>query len=229
MPALTNPARLGAVAWTLTILYFPIQLVVALAWPEPYSLTANTISDLGVTSCGQSNPFPGREIFVCSPLHPLMNIGFVFVGVTTAVGAILTRRAWPRSRLTTAALIGVNLAGAGGVLVGLAPSDTALHLHSLGALLQLPAVMAPIFLGLALRHERRRLAAFSLVVGAVGAVGTVLFVLRLPALWFGILERLALEPFTLWTFALGVTLLRPPAATRVRSIEDTGGELRPLA
>ncbi|MEU8245139.1 DUF998 domain-containing protein [Nonomuraea sp. NPDC048916] len=190
-----------------TILYFPVQLVVALAWPQPYSLMVNTISDLGITTCGMSNPFPGREVFACSPRHLLMNMGFLVVGVMTAAGAVLTWRVWPRRRLTTTALLCVITAGVGGVLVGIAPSDIAPQLHSVGALFQVPGVIAPLLLGLALRHQRPRLGAFSIIIGAIGVVGTALFALQPSANWFGALERLALDPFTLWTFVLGSALL----------------------
>ena len=32
---------------------FPLQLLVALRWPQGYSVTHNAISDLGVVGCGQ--------------------------------------------------------------------------------------------------------------------------------------------------------------------------------
>ena len=217
----TRTIRLGGAAWVLTILYFPIQLVVALAWPEPYSLLGNTISDLGVTSCGASSHFPGREAFACSPLYPLMNAGLVLTGVLTILGAILTWRAWPPRRLTRAALLGVILGGAGGILVGLAPSDAAPELHSVGALLQLPGVLAPLLLGISIRHRQPRLAFFSVVVAAVSMIGTVLFALRLPPEWFGLLERLALDPFTVWTFVLGIVIIRTHGAAAAQRVERT--------
>ncbi|GAA3097051.1 putative membrane protein [Kribbella aluminosa] len=215
MPAGGPDVRMGGVAWVLTVVYFPVQLVVALAWPGPYSLLDNTISDLGVTHCGPYNPFPSREVRVCSPLHLVMNAGFVIVGTLTALGSVLTWRAWPTGRLTSAALIGAILGGIGGVLVGLAPSDTAPIAHGAGALLQLPAVVAPLLFGIAIHQWRPVLAASSVVIGIVGIAGTVLFALRFPPQAFGLLERLALDPFTIWTCLLGITVCRsvqPPAA-----------------
>jgi hypothetical protein len=42
----------GAACWTLTVAYLLVQPVVAAAWPTPYDLATNSISDLGVTGCG---------------------------------------------------------------------------------------------------------------------------------------------------------------------------------
>jgi hypothetical membrane protein len=199
--------RLGAVAWIWTGVYFPVQLVVALAWPQPYSIVSNTISDLGATGCGQSTHSPWHDVFVCSPLHPLMNLGFVFVGVMTAAGAILTWRSWAGGQLARIALIGAILSGVGGVLIGFAPSDIMPSLHGAGVLLQLPGVIAPLVMGLGLRKERPALSVFSLTVGGVGIVGTVLFAMQPPAGAIGIWERIALEPFTVWTTVLGLSLV----------------------
>src|SRR5688572_14260052 len=115
-----------------------------------------------------------------------MNAAFVLVGVATAAGAVLTRSQWPQTRLTTTALAGVALAGAGAVLVGLAPADVAPYPHGIGAVLQLPGVVAPLLLGLALRRTDRRIAWPSIAAGLIGIVGTVLLALRQPAAWFGL-------------------------------------------
>jgi hypothetical protein len=54
-----SPARpgagtvVGAACWALTVTYLLVQPVVAAAWPTPYDLAANSISDLGVTGCGE--------------------------------------------------------------------------------------------------------------------------------------------------------------------------------
>ncbi len=50
----------GPLIWMLSIQYYIIQVVVAMAWTSPYSLLRNTISDLGNTACGS---YGGR--FVC--------------------------------------------------------------------------------------------------------------------------------------------------------------------
>ena len=144
--------RLGAAAWIATALYFPLQVVVAMAWPGPYSFRRNAISDLGVTTCDLAAS--GGEALICSPRHVWMNIGFIAFGVLTIVGALAIGSALRRSRLMTIALLCVIVTGAGGVLVGLAPYDRAEHLHVLGAQLRGPGVIAPLLVALVIRRQR---------------------------------------------------------------------------
>ena len=118
----------GAGCWLLTVAYFIVQPVVAAAWEPPYDVTVNTISDLGITRCGDFRQFDGTVIYACSPRHQLLNAVFVVVGVLTAAGAVLTRDLWPRRRLTTVGVAFVLLAGVGSILVGLAPADVAVQL-----------------------------------------------------------------------------------------------------
>lgn len=198
--------RLGAAAWIATALYFPLQVIVAMAWPGPYSFRGNAISDLGVTTCDLAAS--GREMFVCSPRHAWMNIGFIAFGVLTIIGAVVIGNTLRRSRLMTIALLGVIITGGGGILVGLAPSDRAPQLHVLGALLRGPGVVAPLLVGLVIRRQRPGLAAFSMGTTVAAVVGVVLYALRMPADSSGATERLALDPFTVWELVLGIALLR---------------------
>ena len=41
--------RIGAVAWVIAVQFFITQVAVATAWPRPFSLTTDYISDLGNT------------------------------------------------------------------------------------------------------------------------------------------------------------------------------------
>ena len=72
---------MGALCWALTVAYLLVQPVVAAAWPTPYDLSSNSISDLGVTACGDLRQFGDRVVYVCSPLHALMNTVLFVVGV----------------------------------------------------------------------------------------------------------------------------------------------------
>ena len=127
---------LGPVIWMLTVEYFIIQFVAAASWHHPtYSWRFNTISDLGNTVCGYS----GSRL-VCSPLHSLMNVSFISLGILMATGSWLIYQEF-RERFGT--LVGFSLmaiAGLGTILVGLFPENTISGLHSLGASL-------PIILG----------------------------------------------------------------------------------
>src|SRR6266540_3927025 len=85
----TTLVAVGAGCWLLTLVYFAAQPVVAAAWDPPYSVAANTISDLGNTSCGVFDRPDGTSAYVCSPRHTLMNATFVVTGLLTTAGAVL--------------------------------------------------------------------------------------------------------------------------------------------
>ncbi|WP_406481928.1 hypothetical protein [Streptomyces sp. NBC_01615] len=68
------------------------EAVAASSWKAPrYRHSFNFISDLGVPSCG--GEVDGRT--VCSPLHAVMNTGFVVQGVLFVVAAVLLFRMVP--------------------------------------------------------------------------------------------------------------------------------------
>jgi hypothetical membrane protein len=209
MPArLGTGTAVGAGCWLLTVAYFIVQPVVAAAWQPPYDVTANTISDLGITGCGDFRQFDDRVIYACSPRHALMNTAFVVVGLLTSAGALLTRDLWPRRRLATVGVAFVVLAGVGGILLGLAPADVNLAAHGAGALLQVPGAVGPLLLGVAAWSVRRGVAAFSVVCGVVGSAACLLFFSRSDlGLGLGVMERLAFDPLTVWMTALGALLL----------------------
>lgn len=207
----------GGACWVLTVVFFVGQGVVQAASTAPYSLTANYISDLGNTACG---PFSldGYHTVVCSPLHDLMNGMFVLAGLLTLAGAVLTRRAWPRRRLTAAGLVLLGLAGAGEVLVGFRPENVDIALHELGAVFGIGgANVGVILLGAGVWRARRWIAIFSLAAGVLGVAGFLLLS-SAPSLGLGIglVERLAGYPVVAWMMVVGGYLLRPALQLRMR-------------
>lgn len=133
----------GAGCWLLTVAYFIVQPVMAAAWEPPYDVTANTISDLGITRCGDFRQFDDRVIYACSPRYGLINTVLVVVGLLTSAGALLARDLWPRRRLTTVGVAFVVLAGVGGILMGLAPADVNLAAHAPARCSRCPAPWVP--------------------------------------------------------------------------------------
>jgi hypothetical membrane protein len=177
----------------MTVIYFVVQPVVAAVWDPPYSYTASTISALGNTT---------------SPRHLLMNVVFVAVGVLMVAGAYFLRDYWPRRRLTTWGLAFVGLSGLGAVLVGLAPSDVNLAVHGTGALLQLPGAIGPLLLGLATISQRRVERVFSIGMGLLGTLASILFFANVTlGLGRGAMERLGFDPLTVWMIVIGVVVL----------------------
>src|SRR5688572_24616391 len=67
------------------LVYLTAEAVTARGWATPrYSYVDNYVSDLGAPICAT---WSGRP--VCSPLHSVMNTGFVLDGVFFLLGAIL--------------------------------------------------------------------------------------------------------------------------------------------
>jgi hypothetical protein len=199
---------LGAACWVLTLVFFVGQAVAQAASTVPYSLAGNNISDLGNTACGTFTQGAYRAD-VCSPLHSVMNATFVLTGLLMLGGAVATRRAWPRRRLTTAGLVMLVLAGAGEVLVGFRPENVSLGLHALGAIFGIAgANVGVLLLAGAVWRTAPWTAILSLVVGVLGLVSFLLFV-SAPSVGVGtgLVERLAGYPVVVWMIVIGCFLL----------------------
>ncbi|MGW7684305.1 DUF998 domain-containing protein [Kribbella sp. NPDC054772] len=121
-------ARCGAVNWIVGVgQFFVVMVVVQLAWKTPYSWGSNNISDLGNVHCGHFN---GR--YVCSPLHPVMNVSFAAGGVLMILGTVLTHTAWPQTVAAWTVRLLLVATGAGWMVAGLSPADVNEDLHVLG-------------------------------------------------------------------------------------------------
>jgi hypothetical membrane protein len=207
-------ARGGPALWLLSAQYFAAQVAVATDWPGRYSWSANTISDLGSTSCGAQSGRP-----VCSPLHLLMNTSFVVLGLSMLAGAVLIGwRLAVSSRTATVGFACLGLAGLGTTVVGLYPENTVAGLHAAGA--ALPFVLGNLgvlVLGIALRLPPW-LRVFTLAVGSVGLAGLPLFLTHsYLGLGIGGMERVTAYPQDIWLIAIGAYLLgrRVPHAAPV--------------
>jgi hypothetical membrane protein len=204
----TRSVILGAVGWTLSMVFFIGQAIAQTASTSPYGLATNFISDLGNTACG---PFSdgGYHANVCSPLHGLMDVTFIVVGLLQIVGAITTREAWPRRRLTAFGLILLAIAGSCLIVVGFTPENVNLFLHGEAALLGLDCLsVAMILLGLSLVSASRGLGIAALAAGIVGPAGRVVFQYSLLGVPVGTAERIADYPATAMVVVLGAFLLR---------------------
>lgn len=205
-----NRYRAGAVAWMASAVLFPVQLLVALRWPQGYSMTDNAISDLGVTICGQFSEQGKQVRDVCSPWHPLFNAGMVASGVLIMIGAVLLHGWWD-SRAGRAGTILMALTGLLVAIVGLAPWDTHPDVHDGAALGQ--AVAQWLAMGLlamvAGPGHFRRLTIVALVVSLVGFAAFVAALegTEVPWLGFGGTERFSFDILSIWTILVGATLL----------------------
>jgi hypothetical membrane protein len=191
--------------WLLSVQYFLVQAVAAAAWKPPYSWRLDAISDLGATGCGQ---FDGR--FVCSPLHGLMNVSLILLGLGMAVGSALIYQESRRSRVGFWLMA---VAGSGAILVGLFPEDTIFWVHIAGAdLAFLIGNVALIVFGVTLGLPRW-FRWYSVASGAVALVALYLFLTHnRPVLELGGMERVVAYPQTIWLIACGLYMSKRSAS-----------------
>ncbi|HEX4774036.1 MAG TPA: DUF998 domain-containing protein [Candidatus Saccharimonadales bacterium] len=195
---------IGPSFWIVSLQYFLIQLIAALAWARPYSLSRNTISDLGNTACAQ---YGSR--FVCSPLHLLMNVSFVLLGCTMIAGSSLIYQEFREGKAAIVGFAFMTIAGLGTILVGLFPENTIGPLHLSGAaLVFLIGNLGIIILGISLDIPKP-LRLYTILSGIVALSATILFFIHQNlGLGSGGIERFAAYPQTIWLIIFGLYMGR---------------------
>lgn len=217
--------QFAAWCWIGAAVALLAQVLVAGAWPEPYSWAHNTISDLGATTCGFADSGSAVERTVCSPLHLVANAATVGNGLLLAAGAVAVTRAPARPL----GVVGPVLLAVGGALVvgvGLTPLDVAPDAHEVFALAQAPVQWTGMVLAAvaAARAGRPVLAALTITATVVSVVGLGLFVSAIgggaaSAAGIGTVERIAFDTLTVWGVLAGIALLRAPSRSprRIRA------------
>jgi len=192
-------ALVGPVVWLTSIQFFIVQVVVASGWKTPlYSWQLNAISDLGAAGCGLFDD----DRFVCSPLHNLMNISLILLGIAMVIGSALLYSKLRRSRVGFSLMA---LAGIGAILVGIFPEDTVFWAHIAGQdLAFVLGNIALIVFGLTLRFPRW-FRWYSIVSGVVALVALILFLSHNRFfLGLGGMERVVAYPLIIWLIVAGV-------------------------
>jgi len=196
---------IGPLLCIASIQYFLIQFVVALPWSPPYSVSRNTISDLGVTMCGSFN-----NRYVCSRLHVVMNLSLVLLGVTMVAACVLLHRHFltARSRWLTFAFYLVGIGGVGVMIAGIFPEDSVPFLHGVGAALPfLLGNIGVVVFGVSLPAPL----AFRLgtLISGTTALTALMFYAtgHFLGLGQGGMERVVAYPQTIWLIAFGIYLL----------------------
>ena len=208
-------------------IYLAAEGIAAAAWTSPsYSYATNWISDLGSATSGV---FQGRELN--SPLHVVMNTGFIVQGLLFGIATVLLSRTLSgRSRTFTAVTGVVTMIGY--ILVGTfhgslqAQQNGTLPLHFTGATLAIVGgnVIA-LVLGLHWRKApaTRPIGLVSIVLGAFGLVAVVaLFVTFGTGLPSGAIERGSVYTIVLWQIAAATTLLRGRGDSPESHVAATG-------
>ena len=210
--------KLGPVLYVAGLQYFAVQLLTALRWSPAYSISRDTISDLGNTACGTWN---GR--YVCSPLHDLMNWSFIVLGATMMAGSVLIFRHFAKGRMAAAGFAAMTASGFGVVMVGFFPENSVPALHGLGT--AIPFVLGNIALfALALALEMTVLMrAYSFLSGAVALLGLAAYASsHYLGLGEGGIERVVAYPQTICLAVIGCYLIAKspvlPIASDTRSL-----------
>jgi len=113
---------IGPLLWLVSTQYFFIQAAVASRAPH-YSILSDSISDLGRTNCVGS---------FCSPLHATMDASFIVLGLTTILGSLILWLKFKTNIFSAVGFLGMAIAGAGVVMVGLFPLNVHDTLHVIG-------------------------------------------------------------------------------------------------
>lgn len=195
---------LGPVIWVLTVQYFVAQVVAALSFRGGYNWRLDSISDLGNTACG---PFGGH--YVCSPLHPLVNLSFIALGLAMALGSLLIYEEFKRDWASLAGFLCLALGGIGSMLVGFFPENSVQYAHDIGAALPFFVGNIGLLILGAKLNLPRWLRAYTLLTGAFSlaalgllATGTYLGIQN------GGMEKAVAYPQTLWLIIFGLYMTK---------------------
>lgn len=204
------------------ILYVAAEAIAAAAWRTPtYSYVQNWISDLGSTTQGT---FQGR--LINSPLHDVMNAGFIVQGLLFAAAAIMLAQPLSRGLRVFTVVIG-SIVAIGYLLLGIfhgsatAAADGTLAWHFTGAALAIIGANAlAVILGIHWwKHPAtRRLGHASVPLGIIGLVATIVLMVTMnsdaPS---GLIERLAVYPIVVFQIRSALHYLAPTHHPRRRN------------
>jgi len=207
----------GVFAAFAPLVFLISEAIAAVAWTAgTYDYGHNFISDLGTTVCG--SVFAGREM--CSPLHGVMNFGFIAMGfgVFATVSLLGTRLGgWRRVALpvlggfvaVSMTLVGVFHGGVESEANGL------IALHALGAAV---AILVGNTLAILSGSSARALGFprwYGVTVITLGIVGLIgLAFLGAGATWLdpAIFERISVYAIFAWLLTTSVVQLRSARA-----------------
>ncbi|MEV6560737.1 DUF998 domain-containing protein [Nocardia sp. NPDC051756] len=217
---MTGRLKFGAALLFLTITYYLAELIVGGRWHDanPYSWSANMISDLGVPECFGDMAQYGATTprYICSPWHALMSAEFVLLGVLVLAAALLLTPLLPKTRaarsipyLALINCLGIVLVGVFPGSAGEVPDGNHLRavLHPAGAYLELLSGLAIMIIIARLYRTHRAYTATTLALIAITVIGMLTSLApEHLGLGAGTAERLAIDPFVVWRIITGVVL-----------------------
>ena len=198
------------------IVFLVSEAISAIGWTAGnYDYGHNFISDLGTTVCG--SVFGGREM--CSPLHGVMNFGFVAMGLGVAATVALLATRLSRGLRITVTVLGCAIA-VGMILVAVfhggveSEANGLIALHALGAAV---AIALGNTLAIITGSKQRALGferwyrSLGIALGVIGLIGLVLLVSGATFLDPAIFERISVYAIFAWLLATSVAQSRANA------------------
>jgi hypothetical membrane protein len=229
----SNFLPIAGAAWLIApIIYLVTQAVASTRFSPAYDYQRNLISELGVTKCGPAPHGPP----ICSPLHGVMNAGFIAEGALFILATALVFGLLQRRRRTGFAVLGLAH-GIGLMLVGLFHvgaadrASGAILYHLTGAAMailcgNIAIAISPLAADLGGPAPLRW---FGKVAGVVGVLAVVVLGVTSTRretflLGYGLWERLSVYTILAWDLVTGVWLLgRSLAASRRTDVALLGG------
>ncbi|GLQ53769.1 DUF998 domain-containing protein [Devosia nitrariae] len=201
---------LGAIAWVACVEFFVFQFITTAA-ASGYSIADHDISYLAFAACRTfTDEVTGQRMPpICSPLSLWFNISLVLLGALMVIGLVLTRPLWPRGKATKLGGVLYAVGGIGAMAAGTWTVETSIDVHMAGAMLNfLLGSAGMILLSFALRPQAPTLALIGLIIGAIAALG---FMLYGAGLWLGLgrggMERVGGYAAALWPVVMGAGIL----------------------
>lgn len=201
----------GALCFALGGLqYLLAEKMTALSWQNPfYRYTTNYISDLGVVQCGVM--VDGRNL--CSPLHAVMNGGFIVEGLLFFVACWLLKPVFTGFAEKIFLLFGF-LHGLGGVLIAIFHSEPqglmlgSITMHQFGAVLAIIGGNLTLLSAGWSRWNSPQWRIYSRLSWVLGVIGLLnVMILTTGVLPTGLAERGSVYSITFWQIFTGVYLL----------------------
>lgn len=216
---------IGTFATFAPLVFLVTEAIAAFGWSAgSYQYAYNYISDLGTTVCGS---FDGRQM--CSPLHAVMNFGYVAMSLALAITVILLAPALPRGRRIAARIFAV-LVPVGMILVASFPGgvesvpDGTILLHVLGAVL---AILSGNILAILIGSSGRKKLGWptwygptSAALGLVGLIGLLLVVVAGSYEHSAVFERISVYAIFAWLFLTAAVAIR--ATSRPSNLPPRG-------
>lgn len=200
---------IGSVLLILQPLYIAAEFISVVGVRAQYSLLDSTISAAGAATCTTIVDVTGT-VEVCSPWGWVLNSAMVGLGFAVAVGAMLLRPWLPMRRGRNGVVVTAIVSGVSMAATGLVPLDLNMDLHVLVALPQFISFPLMLLLfAIVLRQEAPIAAILSGVAASLCLLGVALFITFLSAPHGGgFFERIALWPWSLALFPVGLTMLQ---------------------